>query len=60
MGYITPENLTQISFGSLDEGIEQDNQVRFFEIFVEWRICVNHDRLQYETMHEYFGCENID
>jgi transposase len=35
MEYITPENRTQISFGSLDEGIEQDNQVRFIDIFVE-------------------------
>lgn len=35
MEYITPHNRSQIAFSSLDELVEQDNQVRFIEAFVE-------------------------
>jgi transposase len=35
MEYITPYNRSQIEFSSLDDLVEQDNQVRFIEAFVE-------------------------
>lgn len=35
MEYITPYNRSQIEFISLDDLVEQDNQVRFIEAFVE-------------------------
>jgi transposase len=35
MEYITPYNRSQMEFSSLDDLVEQDNQVRFIEAFVE-------------------------
>ena len=35
MEYITPYNRSQMEFRSLDDLIEQDNQVRFIEAFAE-------------------------
>jgi transposase len=35
MEYITPHNRSQMEFNSLDDLVEQDNQVRFIEAFVE-------------------------
>lgn len=34
MEYITPHNRSQIEFSSLDDLVEQDNQVRFIEAFL--------------------------
>lgn len=35
MDYIQPHNRHQVTFGSIEEQIEQDNAVRFVELFVE-------------------------
>ena len=35
MEYITPYNRSQMEFRSLDDLLEQDNQVRFIEAFAE-------------------------
>ena len=35
MNYIQPANRQQLSFGSMEDAIAQDNAVRFTEAFVE-------------------------